>query len=192
MTDTSRGTRKLPGLSIPGIIYYSYVSRFRFGAAFVSVVLIIALAACYRGSRPARIGTAAPDFTLKDSDRTVSLNQLRGQVVVLNFWATWCAPCVEEIPSLVNMSQKLKPKGVTVLGVSVDADGDAYHRFLKDHGVSFMTVRDADQKSNDLYGTFKFPETYIIDRNGVVRRKFIGPVDWNSPEVMDFLNKLSS
>jgi peroxiredoxin len=168
------------------------VSRFRFGAAFVSVVLIIALAACYRGSRPARIGTAAPDFTLKDSDRTVSLNQLRGQVVVLNFWATWCAPCVEEIPSLVSMSQRLKPKGVTVLGVSVDADGDAYHRFLKDHGVSFMTVRDADQKSNDLYGTFKFPETYIIDRNGVVRRKFIGPVDWNSPEVMDFLNKLSS
>lgn len=168
------------------------MSRFRFGAAFVSVVLIIALAACYRGSRPARIGTSAPDFTLKDSDRTVSLNQLRGQVVVLNFWATWCAPCVEEIPSLVSMSQRLKPKGVTVLGVSVDADGDAYHRFLKDHGVSFMTVRDADQKSNDLYGTFKFPETYIIDRNGVVRRKFIGPVDWNSPEVMDFLNKLSS
>ena len=168
------------------------MSRFRFCAALVSVVLLIALAACYRGSRPARIGTSAPDFTLKDSDRTVSLNQLRGQVVVLNFWATWCAPCVEEIPSLVTMSQKLKPKGVTVLGVSVDADADAYHRFLKDHGVSFMTVRDADQKSNDLYGTFKFPETYIIDRNGVVRRKFIGPVDWNSPEVMDFLNKLSS
>jgi peroxiredoxin len=168
------------------------VSRSRFAAAFVSIVLLVVLAGCYRGSRPARIGTAAPDFTVKDSDRTVSLNQLRGQVVVLNFWATWCAPCVEEIPSLVTMSQKLKPKGVMVLGVSVDADGDAYHRFLKDHGVNFMTVRDADQKSNDLYGTFKFPETYIIDRNGVVRRKFIGPVDWNSPEVMDFLNKLSS
>jgi peroxiredoxin len=165
------------------------VSRSRFLVAFV---LLLLLAGCYRGSHPARIGTAAPDFTVKDADRTVSLSQLRGQVVVLNFWATWCAPCVEEIPSLVAMSQKLKPKGITVLGVSVDADGDAYHRFLKDHGVSFLTVRDADQKSNDLYGTFKFPETYIIDRNGVVRRKFIGAVDWNSAEVVDFLNKLSS
>ena len=159
---------------------------------FVPLLLLATISGCYRGSRPARIGTSAPDFTVRDSDRTVSLNDLRGQVVVLNFWATWCAPCVEEIPSLVTMSQKMKPKGVVVLGVSVDADGDAYHRFLKDHGVSFLTVRDADQKSNDLYGTFKFPETYIIDRNGVVRRKFIGAVDWTSPEVVDFLSKLSS
>jgi peroxiredoxin len=171
------------------MIYYSFVSRSRFVASFVFLAL---LTGCYRGSRPARIGTSAPDFTVKDADRSVSLGELHGQVVVLNFWATWCAPCVEEIPSLVALSQKMKPKGVTVLGVSVDADGDAYHRFIKDHGVTFLTVRDADQKSNNLYGTFKFPETYIIDRNGVLRRKFIGAVDWNSPEVIDFLNKLSS
>jgi len=90
------------------------------------------------------------------------------------------------------MQTRLKDKGVTVLGVSVDADGDAYHKFVKDHGINFVTVRDIDQKSNNLYGTFKFPETYIIDRNGVVRRKFIGAVDWNSREVMDFLVKISS
>ncbi len=89
------------------------------------------------------------------------------------------------------MSQKMKSKGVTVLGVSVDADEDAYQKFVKDHGVTFLTVRDADQKSNALYGTVKFPETYIIDRSGVVRRKFIGAVDWTSPEVVDYLNKLS-
>lgn len=156
---------------------------------FLAIVL---LPGCYRGSRPARIGTAAPDFVVKDGSQTVALSQLHGQVVVLNFWATWCAPCVEEIPSLVVMSQKMKSKGVTVLGVSVDADADAYQKFVKDHGVTFLTVRDADQKSNVLYGTVKFPETYIIDRNGVVRRKFIGAVDWTSPEIVDYLSKLSS
>jgi peroxiredoxin len=149
------------------------------------------LPGCYRGTRPARIGTAAPDFVVKDGGHNVTLSQLHGQVVVLNFWATWCAPCVEEIPSLVAMSQKMKSKGVTVLGVSVDADEDAYQKFVKDHGVTFLTVRDADQKSNVLYGTVRFPETYIIDRNGVVRRKFIGAVDWTSSEVVDYLSKLS-
>ena len=159
----------------------------------VSIFFALALlAGCYRGTRPARIGTAAPDFVVKDGNQTVTLSQLHGQVVVLNFWATWCAPCVEEIPSLVTMSQKMKGKGVTVLGVSVDADEDAYEKFVKDHGVTFLTVRDADQKSNVLYGTVKFPETYIIDRSGVVRRKFIGAVDWTSPEIIDFLNKISS
>jgi cytochrome c biogenesis protein CcmG, thiol:disulfide interchange protein DsbE len=88
------------------------------------------------------------------------------------------------------MQQGLKAKGVTVLAVSVDADDGAYHKFLKDHEVALLTVRDAEQKANNLYGTFKFPETYIIDRSGVVRRKFIGPVNWHEPEIVDFLKKL--
>lgn len=148
------------------------------------------MSACYSGTRPPRIGTAAPDFTVKDADHSVTLSELRGKVVVLNFWATWCPPCVEETPSLVQMQQRMKDKGVVVLAVSVDADADAYHRFLKDHGVNLLTVRDADQKSNALYGTIRFPETYVIDRNGTVRRKFIGPVDWNSPDITDYLSKL--
>lgn len=148
------------------------------------------MSACYSGTRPPRIGTAAPDFTVKDADHSVTLSEFRGKVVVLNFWATWCPPCVEETPSLVQMQQRMKDKGVVVLAVSVDADADAYHRFLKDHGVNLLTVRDADQKSNALYGTIRFPETYVIDRNGTVRRKFIGPVDWNSPDITDYLSKL--
>ncbi len=158
--------------------------------ALLSASLLLVLAACYGGSRPPRIGSNAPDFTVKDSDRTVSLNQFKGQVVVLNFWATWCPPCVEEMPSLVQMQQRMKAKGVTVLAVSVDVDQSSYRRFLGDHSVSLLTVRDPDQKANGLYGTFKFPETYIIDRNGVMRRKFIGPVDWTDPEIIDFLGKL--
>lgn len=157
---------------------------------FFLLGLSFLLTGCYSGSRPPRIGTAAPDFIVQDADRKIELRDYRGKIVVLNFWATWCPPCVEEMPSLVQLQQRFKTKGVTVLGVSVDADGDAYHRFLTDHKIDFLTVRDADQKSNNLYGTFKFPETYIIDRNGIVRRKFIGPVDWNQPEIVDFLSKL--
>jgi cytochrome c biogenesis protein CcmG/thiol:disulfide interchange protein DsbE len=189
MTETSGRVRSESEVSIGRIVYYKSVRR----SLLVPILFAFGLlAGCYHGSRPPRIGTPAPDFMVKDGNQTVTLSQLQGQIVVLNFWATWCAPCVEEIPSLVSMSQKMKPKGVTVLGVSVDADADAYQRFVKDHGVTFLTIRDADQKSNSLYGTVKFPETYIIDRKGVVRRKFIGPVDWNSPEVVDYLNKLSS
>jgi cytochrome c biogenesis protein CcmG, thiol:disulfide interchange protein DsbE len=160
--------------------------------AFLIIILFTtgALSGCWSGSRPSRIGSAAPDFTVRDSAHTVTLSQLKGQVVVLNFWATWCPPCIEEMPSLVQMQERLKPKGVTVLAVSVDADENNYRRFLRDHNVNLLSVRDADQKSNELYGTFKFPETYVIDRKGIVRRKFIGAVDWTDPEVMDFLGKL--
>ena len=127
---------------------------------------------------------------MQDSDRKIELRDFTGQIVVLNFWATWCSPCVEEMPSLVQLQQRLKDKGITVVGVSVDVDGDNYHRFLKDHKIDFLTVRDPDQKSNNLYGTFKFPETYIIDRKGIMRRKFIGAVDWSQPEIVDYLTKL--
>jgi len=145
---------------------------------------------CFTSSRPPHIGDAARDFTVQDSDRKITLNQFRGQVVVLNFWATWCPPCVQELPSMMTMQDRLRGKGVMVLGVSIDVDGDAYHRFLKLHNVNFLTVRDPEQKVATTYGTAGWPETYVIDRQGVMRRKFIGPVDWTSPEVMDFLGKL--
>ena len=147
------------------------------------------LAGCNRGSRPGLVGTLAPDFTVQDADRKVTLHDLRGKIVVLNFWATWCPPCVEEMPSLVKMQSELNDR-VVVLAVSVDDDERSYRTFLKKNNVDLLTVRDPQQKSNELYGTFKFPETYIIDRNGVVQRKFIGPVDWTSADITGYLNKL--
>ncbi len=178
-------------LSALEVYYYIRVRRLAHSAFLPAIVaLLVALSGCYSGSRPPRIGSKAPEFTVQDSDRTVNLSQFRGQVVVLNFWATWCPPCVEEMPSLVEMQKRMKAKGVTVVAVSVDVDQNAYRQFLKDHNVNLLTVRDPSQKSNNLYGTFKFPETYVIDRNGVMRRKFIGAVDWTEPEVMDFLGKL--
>lgn len=159
-------------------------------SAVVGLLVLLVLSGCTTGTRPPRIGSQAPDFTVQDSQTKVTLSQFRGQVVVLNFWATWCPPCVEEVPSLVEMQRRMKSKGVTVIAVSVDADENAYKDFIKDHNVNLLTVRDPDQKSNQLYGTFKFPETYVIDRKGVMRRKFIGAVDWTDPEITEFLSRL--
>jgi peroxiredoxin len=161
-----------------------------FPAAVSACLLLLALSGCYSGSRPPRIGSNAPEFTVQDSGRTVDLNQFHGQIVVLNFWATWCPPCVEEMPSLVEMQRHMKAKGVTVLAVSIDVDENAYRAFLKQHGVDLLTVRDPAQKTPALYGTHGWPETFIIDRNGVIRRKFIGAVDWTEPEITDYLSKL--
>jgi cytochrome c biogenesis protein CcmG, thiol:disulfide interchange protein DsbE len=159
-------------------------------ATLVVIGLLAALIGCYSGGNPARIGSNAPDFTVQDSDHKVTLSQFRGQVVVLNFWGSFCPPCIEETPSLVQMQKRLRDKGVVVLAVSIDSDDAAYHKFLKDYKINLVTVRDGAQKSSSLYGTFGWPETYVIDRNGMIRRKFIGAVDWSSPEITDYLSKL--
>ena len=151
---------------------------------------IILTAGCYTGTRPTHVGSAAKDFTVQDSDHQVSLNQFRGQVVIVNFWATWCPPCEQELPSLIDMQNRLRGRGVVVLGVSIDVDGDAYHRFVKQRGVNFITVRDPERRIPDMYGTSGWPESYIIDRQGVLRRKIVGPINWDSPDVMQFLSQL--
>lgn len=157
--------------------------------AVVALAAFVVLLASCRNSQPAQIGTQAPDFTVGDGDKTVSLSQLRGKPVVLNFWATWCPPCVEEVPSLVQMQKQMGDK-VVVLAVSTDVDKDGYKKFVEKNMPGMLTVRDGDHKSNSLYGTYAFPETFIIDRQGVIRRKFIGAVNWTSPEIIDYLNKL--
>ena len=158
---------------------------------FVLVVGLVAVtASCYTGSRPPHVGAAAKEFTVQDSDHQVSLNQFRGHVVVLNFWASWCPPCNQELPSIMDMQSRLRGQGVVVLGVSIDVDGDAYHRFLQERSVNFVTVRDPLQKVANMYGTSGWPESYVIDRQGVLRRKIVGPINWDSPEVMQFLSKL--
>lgn len=157
-----------------------------------AIVFSLALfsAGCYTGSRPSHVGSPAKDFSVQDSDHQVSLSQFKGQVVILNFWATWCPPCIEETPSMIDMQNRLRAKGVIVVGVSIDVDNDAYHRFIRQRNINFVTVRDPEQKVAAMYGTTGWPESYIIDRKGVVRRKFVGAVNWDSPEVMQFLSTL--
>ena len=155
----------------------------------ISVALFITFLGCDRGARPELVGRSAPDFTVSDSQRTVSLHDYQGQVVVLNFWASWCAPCIEEMPSLIQMQHTMRDR-VTVLAVATDHDPDTYKKFVRDHNVDLITVNDPAQKSSDIYGTFGWPETYIIDRKGIIRRKFIGPVEWTSPVIVSYLEAL--
>ena len=146
------------------------------------------LTACDRGDHPQNIGRPAPNFVLSDGSRTVDLAKLRGRIVVLNLWATWCAPCVQELPSLLDL-QRRNPQ-LAVVAISTDQDDEIYHRFLIQHHVDVLTVRDAGQTVNALYGTVQIPETYIIDRAGNIRRKFIGAQDWTSPEITQYLSRL--
>jgi thiol-disulfide isomerase/thioredoxin len=150
---------------------------------------MLLVAGCDRGSHPRQIGRIAPTFSVSDGTHSVDLTKLRGHIVVLNFWATWCAPCIEELPSLMAMQHQMPQ--IKVLAISTDEDDAVYRQFLVDHHMSGLTtVRDGEQRANALYGTFRYPETYVIDRKGVIRRKFIGPQDWTSPEIMAYLKKL--
>ena len=153
-----------------------------------AVVLAACLTGCDRGDHPGNIGKPAPQFVMTDGKETINLESLRGKVVVLNLWATWCVPCVKELPSLLEL-QKQMPQ-LAVVGVSTDQDDAVYRQFLTRHHVDLLTVRDADQKVNALYGTVQIPETYIIDRGGIIRRKFIGEQEWTSPDIEDYLRKL--
>jgi cytochrome c biogenesis protein CcmG, thiol:disulfide interchange protein DsbE len=156
---------------------------------WVSITLgVLLVSGCDRGDHPGRIGKAAPQFVLNDGIRTIDLSKLRGRVVVLNLWATYCAPCIEELPSLLEMQRRMPE--IAVVAVSIDQDSDVYHKFLLDHHVDLLTVRDEEMRVNALYGTAQIPETYVIDRQGIVRRKFVSAQDWTSPEIMSFLAKL--
>lgn len=135
------------------------------------------------------VGSAAPDFTVTDSDHTLSLHDYRGKIVVLNFWSAHCAPCIAEMPSLVQL-QKLMGDKITVVGVAVDTENADYHAFLRKHGIDFLTVLDSAKNSYNLYGATGYPETTIIDRNGMIRRKFVIAMNWTSPEIVEYLNKL--
>jgi cytochrome c biogenesis protein CcmG/thiol:disulfide interchange protein DsbE len=149
---------------------------------------LLTVAGCDRGDHPRALGRPAPDFTVSDGTQSVHLADYRGKIVLLNFWATWCAPCIEELPSLQALHQELPQ--VVVIAVSVDEDPDAYRHFLKVHPLNLLTVEDTGRHVNALYGTSLFPESYVIDRNGIIRRKFVNAQDWTNPEIVNYLSHL--
>ena len=149
----------------------------------------LAVSSCERDPKARLVGNPAPDFAITDSDHTVALHDLHGKLVLLNFWAAHCGPCIDEMPSLVQLQARMGSQ-VTVLGVGVDTSKDDYHQFLRQFGVNFPTVLDSQKKSYNLYGATGYPETTVIDRTGTVRRKFVGPQKWDSPEIIEYLQKL--
>ena len=156
---------------------------------FAALALLVSLVGCDRGAKPDLVGKTAPEFRVQDEDRTVALSDFRGKVVVLTFWASWCPPCIEETPSMIAMQERLRGR-VTILAVSTDETREGYLKYLREQKTNFLTVRDAAKNSSTLYGTFGYPETYIIDAHGVIRRKFIGPVEWTKPDIIQYLEGL--
>ncbi len=138
------------------------------------------------------VGQPAPDFTVPGfPGGEVSLGKLRGRVVLVNFWATWCPPCVEESPSLEKLAAQMRDQGVDVLGVSVDQDAAALQKFIDRFHLTFTIGRDPNQELAHRYGTFKYPETYIVDRDGRVAEKIIGGTDWQDPRMLAFVRSLA-
>ena len=149
---------------------------------------LVLLPACNRGAHPAQTGKVAPDFTVSDGTTTVHLASYRGRVVLLNFWATWCAPCVEEMPSLLALHHD--QPDLAILAVSIDDDPAAYSTFIARRHVDLITVRDPTQSAAKRFHTDMWPETYVIDRKGIIRAKFVGPQNWTSPEIREYLKSL--
>jgi cytochrome c biogenesis protein CcmG, thiol:disulfide interchange protein DsbE len=150
---------------------------------------MLLVAGCDRGSHPHQVGTPAPEFTVNDGVQSIDLSKYRGHTVILNLWATWCPPCLDELPSLIQLQHEMP--NVVVIAISQDEDDAVYRHFLIQHHIDFLTVRDPSQRINKLYGTVQIPESYVIDKNGMVRRKFVSAQDWTSPEIMGYLKKLN-
>ena len=138
------------------------------------------------------VGEAAPDFILpRLSGEPISLSDFRREVVVVNFWATWCPPCIDETPSLTRFAEQMRGLGVTVIGVSVDQDAQALGKFVAGAQLTFPIARDPDQSVASRDGTSKFPESYIIDTEGRIAKKIVGAVDWQDPRVIAFVRNLA-
>jgi cytochrome c biogenesis protein CcmG, thiol:disulfide interchange protein DsbE len=162
--------------------------RFSRTLTLLLLVPLASAAACNRGVRPAQLDIPAPDFTVSDGSTTVHLASYRGKVVLLNFWWSQCGPCIEELPSLLQLHRDIP--SLVIVGVSIDDDPNSYSTFIARRHVDFITVRDPSQSAPKLFHTDMWPETYLIDRNGVIRSKYIGAQDWSSPAIRDFLKSL--
>jgi peroxiredoxin len=166
----------------------------------VLVVLFVALVAALfiarqKGAVVGKIigaGDRAPEFRLPAPDgRLVSLSDYKGKVVMVHFWATWCPPCVEEMPTLDALYRSLQGKDFEILAVSVDERGvDAVVPFLSKNRLGLPALLDPRQSIASLYGTYKFPETYLVDREGVVRHKVIGARDWSVPANVNIVREI--
>ena len=145
-----------------------------------------------RQARPLAIGDSAPNFSVPAfPSGSLDLKNYHGQIVVLNLWATWCPPCVEETPSLVQFEEKMRDRGVRVLSISVDEDPKALQDFIQKNHISYPVGRDPDRSLSARYGTFQFPETYILDRQGRVAEKVIGAIDWDDARIQNFVLDLA-
>ncbi len=144
------------------------------------------------GIIPIKGDKKAPDFSLQDlNGKKFSLNQFKGKVIFINFWATWCGPCKEEMPSMEVLHQQFKGKNFVLLAVSVDYGGQQLVKeFINKYQYTFPVLIDPKCKTLDLFQVKGIPATFLIDKNWKLLGKAIGPKDWRSPEVASLINLL--
>jgi peroxiredoxin len=137
------------------------------------------------------MGKRAPEFTLKDlNDKTISLSSLKGNVVLINFWATWCPPCRAEMSSLNNLYREYKNNGLSVIAVSTDRSISSVKDFLSKKQLELPVLMDSDSKVSRQFKVFSLPTSFLLDKNGVIVQKFLGEEEWDSPEMKKKIREL--
>jgi peroxiredoxin len=157
-------------------------------------ILLLNLSAC-KSDKPAPQPQAqAPDFTLTSlTGQKMRLSSYRGKVILLNFWATWCPPCREEVPSLAKLANAMTNSNFQMITVAIDKEGrKAVEEYFLHAGVLLTTLLDSDGAVGKTYGITGVPETFIIDKNGLIRKKVIGPIDWSEPDTIQYLRDLAN
>jgi peroxiredoxin len=186
-----------------GIIADMAEKRINYQSVIITIIIVLALLAFmalrqkdsfikYLKPEAVTVGLPAPEFTLPGLDgQMVSLSDYRGKVVVVNIWATWCPPCVDEMPSLEKLYREFKDQNFAILAVSIDSEGiEAVAPFMKKNGLTFPALLDPQLTIRTTYKTTGVPETFIIDKKGILVKKVIGPLDWAGPEVRRFIRRL--
>jgi peroxiredoxin len=137
-------------------------------------------------------GDVAPDFQLEDTKgNQISLADLRGKVILVNFWATWCPPCIEEMPSMERLHEAMAGDDFVMLAINTEQNGrTVVPEFLKKTPYTFPILYDDKGVVQQLYSVYKFPESFIVGKDGTVVEKIIGPLDWSSPDTLKFLQNL--
>jgi len=160
-------------------------------AAAVAAAAVFALLSAPLTPPPLGRGSAAPDFDLPGLEGDpVALHDLRGSVVLLNFWATWCKPCEDEMPAMQRLHDTLEGGDFALLAVSVDDERELVEAFRKRLGLGFPILLDPEQRVSELYQTFRYPETFLIDRDGEIVERYIGPREWDAPAYVERIRRL--
>lgn len=160
----------------------------------LSGILLLILSACQSDKPTPQPLEQAPDFMLTSlSGQKVRLSELRGKVVLLNFWATWCPPCREEVPSLARLANAMSNTDFQMITVAIDKEGrKAVDEYFQHAGVRLTTLLDPTGDVGKSYGITGVPETFIIDKHGLIKKKVIGPVDWSEPDTIQYLQELAN
>jgi peroxiredoxin len=153
-------------------------------AALLAAGALLALWSAEPVPPPLEAGSPAPGFALPalGGGAPVALEALRDRVVLVNFWATWCKPCEDEMPAMERLYRRLQPEGFELLAVSVDAGDAEVAAFRERLGLSFPILRDPDRRVATRYQSLRFPESFLIARDGAIAARFIGPREWDAPE----------